>query len=596
MEKTILDHLNIVVKDAFAKAGFSTDIVSVQKSDRPDLADFQCNAALQMAREAKMPPRGVAEKVVAELDQSLFDKVEIAGPGFINLVVKNDFLSALMTPLQNDERAGLREEAGDQTIIIDYGGPNVAKPLHVGHLRPSIIGEAVKRTARYMGHYIIGDIHLGDWGTPMGMLIAELQERHPEWPYFDASKTDGYPEESPIAVEALTTLYPEASTHFKEDEEFADKARQATAELQDGRPGYRALWRHFVDISLQTVKDDLGRLNVDFDLWLGESDVHDLIPEMIQDMRDKGLIVEDNGALIIHVAEEGDKEEIPPVIVVKKDGGYNYATTDLATIYDRKKKYNPNKLLYVVDTRQSLHFKQVFRAAAKAGYMPLEAMEHINFGTLNGKDGKPFKTRAGGVMRLTQLIAEARNEALEKSGYGADDNLPDEIEKMTDKIAIAAIKYGDLSVSRQSDYNFDLSSFLQTEGKTGPYIQYAAVRIRSILEKAGALDEKTQILITDDTEKELALKFLEFNDVVAKAFEHSMPSVLCEHVFLLAKAFNRFYRQCQVLNEEDKALRMSRLKLCAMVLRQITIIMETMLAIDMPQKMLRLGDEKEEAA
>lgn len=601
MTKTIFDILNDRLKAAFEAVNLPSDHVSVQLSDRPDLADFQCNSAFQLAKSERKNPRELATLITEQMAlDDLFEKVEVAGPGFINLVINRAFLAGMLSMQQKDPRCGVPEVSRDneQTIVIDYGGPNVAKPLHVGHLRPSIIGEAIKRTARFSGHYVIGDIHLGDWGTPMGMLLAELQERHPDWVYFDADKTSDFPKEPPFGADALISLYPEASTHFKEDAAFADKARQATAELQEGRPGYKALWKHFRDLSLGSMRENFEALNVDFDLWLGESDVHDMIPDMIADLREKGLVVESDGALIIPVAEDSDKEDIPPMMLVKKDGGYTYATTDLATIYDRRKKYNPQQIIYVVDTRQSLHFKQVFRAAAKAGYMPLEQLSHVNFGTINGTDGKPYKTRQGGIMQLSQLIEEARIEAVKQAGYSSMDAVPSDMRAMIDDIAVAAVKFGDLSTTRQADYVFDLQSFVKAEGRTGPYIQYAAVRIKSILEKAGVAprnedDLNVQIIIDDEAEKELALKYLELPAVIAKSIETSMPSQLCEHVYLLAKAFNRFYRSCPVATESDAAIKASRIALCQMVLRQIELVMEVMLGIDLPDRMLRAETEED---
>lgn len=590
MSHTLIQTLEKKLKDAFAKADLPFDNVIVQQSDRPDLADFQCNSAFSLSKELKQNPRAIAEKVVSTLDPSAFEKVEVAGPGFINLVLKNDFLAQFAETYKGDQRAACPVVSKEETFVVDYGGPNVAKPLHVGHLRPAIIGEAIKRALRFAGHYVVGDVHLGDWGTPMGMLIAELNERHPEWDYFDETKTS-FPSEAPISVGDLTTLYPEASTHFKTDEAFADKARLATTKLQDGtHAGYRALWRHFTKISIDAMKEDYARLNVEFDLWLGESDAHDFIPPMIQDFKQKGFVIESDGALIVHVAKETDKEEIPPLILVKKDGGFNYATTDLATLYDRLKKYNPNSIVYVVDTRQSLHFKQVFRVAEMAGYFKPGHLNHANFGTINGKDGKPFKTRDGGLMSLSGLIALAKEEALKQAGFSSEEELSPDMKQMIESIAVAAIKYGDLAVNRQSDYIFDVQSFVQTEGKTGPYIQYAAVRIKAILEKAGKFNRDAKLQITDEAEKELLLQYLNFPNAVAKSVETHMPSVLCDHVYLLAKSFSRFYKNCPVNNCEDEKLRASRLLLCEMVLRQIEIIMKDILRIDIPQKMLRKED------
>ncbi|NWG72301.1 MAG: arginine--tRNA ligase [Parvularculaceae bacterium] len=584
---TLTDELSDIVGQAFEAEGMSKAAGAVRFSDRPDLAQFQCNGALAAAKERKANPRMLAEGVVARLRQDgRFREVSVAGPGFINLALTDEDLSRRV------EIANLAEGLGGwtkapETIVLDYGGPNVAKPLHVGHLRSAIIGEALKRILRAAGDDVIGDIHLGDWGLQMGQLISELELRRPELPYFAAGAAGPFPAAAPITLADLEDMYPAASAACREDPTRADLARKATKALQDGKPGYRALWRHFVDLSVAALRRDYADLDVDFDLWKGEADVDPLIPGMIADLEAKGLVELSDGAKIIRLAEEGDKKEIPPIILVNSEGAVGYHATDIATIIDRVRTNRPDRIFYVVDGRQALHFEQVFRASGRAGYFPSDRLEHLWFGTMNGKDGKPFKTRAGGVLKLRDLIDLVEGKALERlteSGLAKD--YPEaETREVTRKVAVAALKFADLSNPRTTDYVFDLDRFMSFEGKTGPYLLYAAVRIRSLLVKgkeAGAIPGALRIAAAE--ERDLALSLLAFGDMMRLACEKRMPHHLCEHVFNLAQAFSRFYAGCRIVDEPTPEVRASRLALAAAAGRQIEHALD-LLGIAVPARM-----------
>lgn len=570
----------------FEKLGYDAKLAVVKKSDRPDLSDFQCNAAMKIAGMMKQKPVDVANKIAAAMsDEDVFSAISVAGPGFINFTLKDAYLEKLVNIVKDEDRKNLAS-ANPQKIVIDYGGPNVAKPLHVGHLRSAIVGDSIKRIAKYLGHTVISDVHLGDWGTPMGMLIAALSEEHPEWPYFSGGAP--YPNESPIAVDDLNALYPRASERFKNDPAFADKAREATVGLQNGHPGYRALWEQFIKISVQSVKSDYDRLGVSFDLWLGESDAAKHVPQVEEIFKEKELLVESQGAQVVEVSKANDNKAMPPLIFRKEDGGLTYATTDLATILMRKDTFSPDSILYVVDQRQSLHFEQVFRAAHMAGLIQEGAVEHIGFGTLNGKDGKPFKTRQGGVMRLTSLIDMATEEVMKRVAGSTEkaSDVPVEIQEMVEDISVAAIKFGDLSVQRQADYVFDLASFVQTEGKTGPYLQYAAVRVKSLLSKANVTTRlNAQIKITSASERDLAMVLAGFPDAVNAAFVKRMPSEICDYAYALATAYNRFYKECPILSAASDAEKLSRLTLSQTVLDVLEKSLD-LLGIKAPQRMI----------
>ncbi len=574
--------LSRAVGEAFAAEGLDGAFGTVQISDRPDLAQFQCNGALAAAKAAKTNPRAIAEKIAARLKADpRFSKVEIAGPGFINLDLTDAALDGRIAALQTPA------EANDKTVLIDFGGPNVAKPMHVGHLRSSVIGDCLQRLFRANGWHVVSDIHLGDWGLQMGQLISEVEIKGIAPVYFDAGFKGPYPEQSPVTMEDLEELYPAASSACKADPARLEMARRATVELQDGRPGYRALWRHFVQVSEVGLEREFASLGVKFDLWKGESSVHGLIAPMLDDLKSRGLAQMNEGALVISVAREDDKKPMPPLLLVKSDGGVLYGTTDMATVVERTREQNPDLVLYVVDHRQHGHFEQVFRAAEKAALNGKAQLEHVGYGTMNGADGKPFKTRVGGVMKLYDLIAMAVVEAksrLAEQGLG-DDYSAEEREAIAQQIAIATIKFADLSNHRTTDYIFDLERFSKFEGKTGPYLQYAAVRIQSILRKARDEGHVPGIpAIHSAEERDLVLQLLSVSDAMLAAEQKRAPNILCDYAFTLAQNFSRFYAAHHILSESDVALRASRLGLCARVLAVMTGTL-ALLGITVPERM-----------
>jgi len=574
--------LSRVAGDAFAAEGLDSAFGMVQISDRPDLAQFQCNGALAAAKAAKANPRAIAEKIAARLKSDpRFAKVEIAGPGFINLDLTDGALNAGMAAPEKTA------PANGKTALIDFGGYNVAKPLHVGHLRSTIIGDCLQRLFRANGWKVIGDVHLGDWGLQMGQLISEVEVRGIAPIYFDAAFKGPYPEQSPVTMEDLEDMYPAASAACKADPVRLEAARRATQQLQDGRPGYRALWRHFVKVSEVGLARETESLGVTFDLWNGESTVHDLIAPMLEDLKARGFAQMDEGALVLPVAEPDDKKPMPPLLLVKSDGAVLYGTTDMATVVERVRDHHPDLILYVVDHRQHGHFEQVFRAARKTGIAGKALLEHAGFGTINGPDGKPFKTRAGGVMKLYDLIAMAVVEAksrLTEQGLG-EDYSAEERETIARQIALATIKFADLSNHRTTDYIFDLERFSKFEGKTGPYLQYAAVRIQSILRKARAEGHVPGTpAIHSQEERTLALQLLSLSDVMLAAEQKRAPNVLCDYAFTLAQNFSRFYAAHHILSESDAALRASRLGLCARVLAVMTGTLG-ILGIALPERM-----------
>ena len=583
MEK-LIDLISAEVSAAFQEAGFDPAYGKVTVSNRPDLGEYQCNGAMPAAKTAHRAPIQIAEAVAEQLrGRPAFAAVDAVKPGFLNLKLAPDYVAAYLNRMAGSDRFGLEPEAQPRTIVIDYGGPNVAKPLHVGHLRSAIIGESIKRIYRYFGNNVVGDIHMGDWGLQMGLIIAELQERRPDLPYFAPDKTGGFPEEPPFTISELEEIYPTASAKSKVDEAFAKKAHDATYQLQHGKPGYAALWKHIMAVSVADLKKNYGKLDVSFDVWYGESDAEPYIPPMLEDMKARGLLVESDGALVMPVSEETDKKEVPPCILVKSDGATLYATTDLATMVQREQLFHPDKILYIVDKRQSLHFEQVFRAARKSGIVrPETELQHIGFGTMNGKDGKPFKTREGGVMRLERLIAEITDFVTEKvrenqivSGDAVDDT--------AGKIAMAALKYGDLSNQAAKDYVFDIDRFSAFEGNTGPYILYTIVRVKSILSRYGK--EATAILPPETApEKDLMLSISRFADNLQVAYRDSAPNVICAYIYELAGAVNRFYHETRILTEEDAARQAGYIALISLAKR----VLETcigLLGFSAPEKM-----------
>lgn len=588
MKKPIEAALSARLGEAFAKLDLPAGLGAVARSTRPDLAPYQCNGAMAAARKAGKPPREIAQAVAASLaGDALIESIEIAGPGFINLTPSRAAMEQRAAALAEDDHAGARPVETPETVVIDFGGPNVAKPMHVGHLRASIIGDSLQRIFRFRGETVIGDVHLGDWGLQMGQIITELAREKPDLPYFDKSFTGPYPSQSPVTIEELETIYPRASKACKASEDRMAEARAATQGLQEGRPGYVALWRHFLEVSKAALKRDFDALGVTFDLWKGESDVQALIGPMVEKLVRDGVAVEDKGAIIIPVAEEGDKKELPPLILLKSDGAALYTTTDMATILDRIASIDPDLILYVVDKRQSLHFEQVFRAAKKAGFSDDLRFEHIAYGTMNGPDGKPFKTRAGGVLKLHDLLERARRRASERIAEAGLAEGLSEVEQsiIAERIGLAAIKFADLSHDRATDYIFDLDRFMRFEGKTGPYLLYAAVRIKSLMRRAAESGVTAgDIRIEAKEEADLFYALDSFDRAVAAAHEKRAPNFICDHVFALAQAFSAFYTVCPIVTADDEKTRASRLALAQLTLKQLELGLD-LIGLEAPDRM-----------
>ena len=581
--KKILELITEKMEAAFAAAGYDPVYGKVTVSNRPDLCEYQCNGALSAAKAYKCAPIQIAKAVAEKLDSSDFSMIDAVMPGFLNLKLSDAFLTAYVEQMRTAEDFGVTKVGEGKTIVVDYGGANVAKPLHIGHLRPAIIGETLKRLHNYLGYHTIGDVHLGDWGLQMGLIIAELQERQPELPYFDLDFTGEYPAEAPFTISELEEIYPTASAK-KADEAFSHKAHQATFELQQGRRGYRAIWNHIMRISVADLKKNYDNLNVFFEQWLGESDADPYIPAMVEDMKARGIAVQSDGAWVVPVAEEGDKKEMPPCILVKRDGSSIYATTDLATMVQRMQDWQPDKMLYVTDKRQNLHFEQVFRAARKAGIVnPETELEHVGFGTMNGADGKPFKTRDGGVLRLEQLISDmtdfVRGKVVENKIVSDD-----EVEETTRKIAMAALKYGDLSNQPTKDYNFDMERFAAFEGNTGPYILYTIVRVKSILVKYGAWEHLPIQPAANIYAKDLMLAVTKLSPALEAALNTSCPNLICAYIYELSGAVNKFYHETRILTEEDKNLQAGYIALIGLAKRILEQCID-LLGFSAPEKM-----------
>ena len=571
--KKILDLITDEVTKAFTECGYDAKYAKVTLSNRPDLCEYQCNGAMAAAKEYKKAPFMIADEVVEKLAANpIFAMAESVKPGFLNLKIDEGYLADYIAKMQEDEgRFGCEKTKAPKTIMIDYGGPNVAKPLHVGHLRSAVIGECVKRIGKFMGHNVIGDVHLGDWGLQMGLIITELKLRKPELVYFDDTYTGEYPKEPPFTISELEEIYPTASGKSKEDESYKEAAMQATFELQHGRSGYQALLKHILNVSVTDLKRNYANLNVSFELWKGESDAQPYIPDMVQKMKDDGFAYISDGALVVDVKEDTDTKEIPPCMILKSDGASLYNTTDLATMVWRMKDYNPDEMIYVVDKRQELYFTQVFRCARKTGIVkPETELKFLGFGTMNGKDGKPFKTREGGVMRLEHLIAGINEEMLAKikENQKTKENLgisEEEAENTAKMVALAAIKYGDLSNQASKDYIFDIDRFTSFEGNTGPYILYTIVRIKSILNKYHALgkDESDAVIEAahSKSEKDLMLELSKFNAVMENAFDETAPHKICSYIYDLANAFNSFYHGTRIMAEENEAIQKSYIRI-----------------------------------
>lgn len=554
--KSIINILENATKKAFEECGYDSKYGVLTISKRPDLCEYQCNGAMAAAKELKTAPINITNAVVEKLsDCKFFEGVEAVMPGFINLKISSEALADYIREMASTEKYGLEMPENPLTIVVDYGGPNVAKPLHVGHLRAAIIGESCKRIFRYMGHKVIGDVHLGDWGLQIGLIITELKNLKPELCYFDDSYAGDYPEEAPFTMSELEQIYPAASAKSKEDEEFKAAALAATHDLQTGRRGYRALWQHIINISVADIKKNYERLSVSFDVWGKESDAQPYIPDMVNDMKEKGIAYYDQGALIVDIKKDSDTKEMPPCIILKSDASSLYTTTDLATLVERRKLYNPDKVLYVVDKRQDMHFEQVFRTALKAGIVKEDTkLQFLGFGTMNGKDGKPYKTRTGGIPRLENLIDEINEEMLKKIN---ENKTLDEAEakEAAEIIGLSAIKYGDLSNQATKNYIFDPERFTSFEGNTGPYILYTIVRIKSILrkfyEQSGESADIKILPAVNASQKNLMLSLTRFAGVIEQAADENAPHKICAYIYELSNAFNRFYHETKILSEED---------------------------------------------
>lgn len=587
--KKLMELMAEELASAFEKAGYNPEYGKVTVSNRPDLCEFQCNGAMAGAKAYKKAPFMIADDVVGNLaDSKVFSMKEMVKPGFINLKVSEEFLADYLKEMEKDEKLGADTAKEPKTIVIDYGGPNVAKPLHVGHLRSAIIGESIKRIGRFVGHKVIGDVHLGDWGLQMGLIITELKHRQPELVYFDDSYTGEYPAEAPFTISELEEIYPCASGKSKEDEAYRQEALEATHLLQQGKPGYMALWNHIMSVSVTDLKRNYANLNVSFDLWKKESDAQPYIPDMVEMMKEKGFAYEDQGALVVDVKEETDTKEIPPCMLLKSDGASLYTTTDLATIVERMKLFQPDEILYVVDKRQELHFIQVFRCARKTGLVKEDTrLSFLGFGTMNGKDGKPFKTREGGVMRLENLIADIDEEMFTK--IVENRSVRDKDARDTAKIVgLAAIKYGDLSNQATKDYIFDVDRFTSFEGNTGPYILYTIVRIKSILNRyveAGGNLEAGEILpASNGSEKNLMLQLSGFGSMIESAFEEKAPHKICAYIYEVSNAFNSFYHETKILSEENQAQKESYIRLLQLTKRVLETSID-LLGFEAPDKM-----------
>ena len=587
--KKMLDLLSAEVAKAFAEAGYDEKYARVSLSNRPDLCEYQCNGAMAAAKEYHKAPIMIANAVVEAMQGSeVFGEVQAVNPGFINMKVNNEYLSQYLNGMEKDERMGCEKAENPKTIMIDYGGPNVAKPLHVGHLRSAIIGESVKRIARFAGHKVIGDVHLGDWGLQMGLIITELRERKPELVYFDKAYEGEYPAEAPFTISELEEIYPTASGKSKQDEAYKEAAMQATYELQHGRRGYQALLKHILNVSVTDLKRNYANLKVDFDLWKGESDAQPYISDMVQKMKDGGYAYVSDNALVVDVKEDTDTKEVPPCMLLKSDGASLYTTTDLATIVERMKLYNPDEIIYVVDKRQEMHFIQVFRCARKCGLVTDKTkLKFLGFGTMNGKDGKPFKTRDGGVMRLEYLLKDINEEMLKK----IQESRPmeeKEAEETAKIVGLSAVKYGDLSNQASKDYIFDVERFTSSEGNTGPYILYTIVRIKSILrkyEESGKKAGEGKIGAgRSDSEKALQLELSKFNSVMETAFEECAPHKICAYIYDLANAFNKFYHETKILATDDMEAQSSWISLLLLTRRVLETCID-MLGFEAPEKM-----------
>ncbi len=587
--KTIIEMLSDEFKSAFAECGYDESYARVTVSNRPDLCEFQCNGAMAAAKAYGKAPFMIADEVVAKLAASeTFEKIESVKPGFINITLGSEYLKKYLAGMKSDEKYGYSNTEKPKTVIVDYGGANAAKPLHVGHLRSAVIGESIKRIQKFVGNNVIGDVHLGDWGLQMGLIIEELRDRKPELVYFDENYSGEYPAEPPFTIAELEEIYPAASAKSKEDDTFMERAHLSTVKLQNGDPACTAIWKHIMAVSKADLKKNYDNLNVSFDLWKGESDAQPYIPAMIQKMLDDGIAYESQGAIVVDIQEESDTKELPPCLVRKSDGAALYATSDLATLVEREKDYHPDAYIYLADKRQELHFTQVFRTAKKAGIVPADAeMTFLGFGTMNGKDGKPFKTRSGGVMRLQYLIEDINNAVYEKSVENRSMD-EEEARKTARIVGLAALKYGDLSNQASKDYIFDIDRFTSFEGNTGPYILYTVVRIKSIFNKfeenGGNLAECNIDAAQNASEKKLMLSIAKFNEVIDGAYKEKAPHKLCQFIYEVADAFGGFYHDTMILAEPDENKKKGYIALLALTKDVLECCLD-LLGIETPERM-----------
>lgn len=598
--KKLLDIMSEQFEQAFSDCGYDKKYAKVTVSNRPDLCEYQCNGAMAAAKEYKKAPFIIAEEVKEKIDfikaktllaehKYIFEKVEAVKPGFLNIIISQNFLAYYADSMIQEENLGFVRTDREKTIVIDYGGANVAKPLHVGHLRPAIIGESIKRICRFVGDTVIGDVHLGDWGLQMGLIIEQLHREQPDLVYFNENYSGDFPSEPPFTIDELEKIYPAASSRAKEDADFKEQAHIATLKLQEGYPPYRALWRHILNVSVTDLKKNYENLNVSFELWKGESDAEAYIPNMLDEFVKSGLAYESQGALVIDVAKEDDTKTIPPCIVRKSDGASLYATSDLATLIQRKQDYNPDEIIYITDNRQDMHFTQIFRAAEKAAICPDTNLVFIGIGTMNGMDGKPFKTRDGGVMRLEELIASINNAVYDKIMENRTVS-EEEAKKVSEIVGLSALKYGDLSNQASKDYIFDIERFASFEGNTGPYILYTIVRIKSILEKYYAAENKTSEdekcinEVQTSAEKALIMEAVKFNSMIEAAYSERAPHKVCAYIYDLSNAFNRFYHETSIMGEKDEKRQAGFIRL----LKLIQKILETsidLLGLSAPERM-----------
>lgn len=588
MEK-LLDRITAAVSEAFVNCGYEAEYGKVTISNRPDLCEYQCNGAMAGAKKYHCAPIQIANKVAESLkEQELFSEVNAVNPGFLNLKLAPAYVQEYLQAMADDERLGCDRTENPKTIIIDYGGPNVAKPLHVGHLRSAIIGESVKRLGRFVGHNVTGDIHLGDWGLQMGLIITELKERKPDLVYFDENYTGEYPTEAPFTISELEEIYPAASARSKEDEAYKEQAMHATYLVQHGHRGYQAILQHILNVSVTDLKRNYANLNVEFDLWKGESDAQPYIPDMVEKLKKEGFAYESEGALVVDVKEDTDTKEVPPCMILKSDGASLYTTTDLATLVERRKLFDPDEVIYVVDKRQEMHFIQVFRCAKKTGLVKPETdLEFLGFGTMNGKDGKPFKTREGGVMRLEYLISDINEKMYQKIAENPEIS-EEEARETARKIGLSAIKYGDLSNQASKDYVFDIDRFTSFEGNTGPYILYTIVRIKSILNKyqvqGGDLTKGRIPAAENDSQKALELVLARFNGALENAFDELAPHKVCAYIYELANAFNKFYHETKILGEENEEKRAGLVAVLQLTKRVLETCIDV-LGFEAPERM-----------